>query len=603
MADVRLLGCYPVNAIGIASLVSLALPVVVVVVIVRALTGRRGGAPVSPGQMVRRFFQYVLLYGVLVVAASGLSTLGGLIGASEALVDTSGSLARGLTFILIGGPLLVVLWRWTRATQAADEGETRALGWLVYVAATALTAVGVAMASVYGVVVAAGRGELDVPALTQTVVWGAVWLVHLRLESELSLPEHRQLHHLLGSLLGWILTLIGLIALLRASLDTILLGDVGALVTEPSDLVPAVGLLVAGVPVWSVYWWLGQRTAPATPLWFGYVLLVGVGASLVTTVSGASVALYRGLVWAIGDLGGESTTDWTSGTLSAVAVAVVGGISWWYHRAVVDARASTGRTEVVRVHEYILAGIALVAAAVGVVLVVVAFIEAVTPTADVLVDASLTNAVLAALTLVLVGGPLWWVFWRRIRSAVAADRSVESASPTRRIYLYLLFGLTGVVAIIAVLIAVYGLLNAALADGLGGETVRNQRGALGVLVAAAALAAYHWAVYREDRRLAPAAPEPTLRFATAEVPAEGTIDATGAGGPIAAVDRVLLIGPPDDDLVAAVRDATGAQVELWVQDAGVWDRSAVLAAIGRSHRRRVLLHADGEQIVEAGPPR
>jgi len=603
MADVRLLGCDPVNAIGIASLVSLVFPVVVVVVIVRALTGHRGGAPVSPGLMVRRFFQYVLLYGVLMVVASGLSTLGGLIGAREALVDTSGSLARALTFILVGGPLLVVLWRWARATQAADAGETSALGWLVYVAAAALTGAGVAMGSVYAVVVGAGRAELDVPALTQTVVWGAVWLVHLRLESRLSHPDHRQLHQLLGSLLGWVITLIGLIALLLASLDAIVLGDVAALVTGPSDLVPAVGLLVAGVPVWSVYWWLGQRRAPATPLWFGYVLLVGVGASLVTTVSGASVAVYRVLVWAVGDLAGVSNAEWTSGTLSAVAVAVVGGLSWWYHREVVDARASKERTEVVRVHEYLLAGVALVAAAVGVALVVVAFIEAVTPTAGVLVDAPLTNSVLAALTLLVVGGPLWWVFWRRIRSAVGTDRPGESASPTRRIYLYVLFGLTGVVAIIVVLIAVYGLLEAALSGRLNGETVRDQRGALGVLVAAAALAAYHWAVYREDRRLAPSAPDPTLTFTAIAARIDGPIDAVEPSGPTAAVDRVLLIGPPDDDLVAAVREATGAQVELWVQESGSWNRSAVLAAIGRARRRQVLLHADGEQVVEAGPSR
>ncbi len=582
----------------LSGLVSLAVPVVIVVLVVRALTGRNRTDEASPpGQVIRRFFQYLLLYGVLVVVASGLATLLGLVGGRDPLVDTSGSLARALTFLLIGVPLLWVLWRWTRGIQASVAGETRSLGWLVYVGLATLTGAGVMLASVQPFLAAATRARFDGPALAQAVVWAAVWLVHLRLEARTTEPEHRRLHHLLGSFLGWAVCLVGLVAVLSASLDALLVPQRDVLVGSWSTLGPAAALVVAGIPVWLVYWWRRERSAPVSPLWFGYVLLVGVGVSLVTTVAGASVALYRGLVWLVGDLGGESTASWTSGTLTAVSVAAVGGLSWWYHREVVVARAPAGRSEVVRVHEYLLAGVALLAAAVGVVLVVVAFLEAVTPTTGVLVDSSLVNSVLAALTLLVVGGPLWWTFWRRIRRAVAADRPAESASPSRRIYLYALFGVTGVVAVVVVLVAVYGLLDAALGGTFGADTVRAQRVPLGILVAAGALAAYHWSVHREDRRLAPPRPEPV-----ATAPGVAETPAADAGTP-GTLDQVLLVGPRDDALVAAVVQATGARVDLWVQPAGRWDGPAVLDALSRATHRQVLLHAQGEQMLEAGPPR
>ena len=587
------------NAIGLASLVSFVLPIVVVVVIVRAVTGHRGGGDASPpGQVVRRFFQYLLLYGVLVVVASGLSTLVGLLGATDPLVDTTGTLARALTFLLIGIPLLVVLARWTRRTLAGVPGEARSLGWLVYLGLAGLTGAAVAAGSVSSVVTAASRSHADWAALTQAVVWGAVWLLHLRLESRTTEPEHRRIHHLLGSLLGWVLVVVGLAMLMTSSLDALVVTGTDAIVGGTSALGAAAGTVLAGGPIWFLYWWRDERRAPADPLWYGYVLVFGVGASLVTTVSGASVALYRVLVRAVGDLGGASTSSWTSGTLTALSVAAVGFLSWWYHRDVIAGRAPAGRTEVVRVHEYLLAAIALVAAAVGVALVVVAFLGAVTPRDRVLVDSSLVNSVLAAATLLVVGGPLWWFFWRRIRRAVRADRATETASPTRRIYLYALFGVTGVVTIVAVLVAVYGLLDAAIGGRFTWATLRDQRVALGVLVAAGTLAAYHWAVHREDRRLALPAPRPK-ELPPGPGPAAPDTGQDGRGP----VERVLLVGPGDDALVAAVEIATGAQVELWVQDAGRWDRAAVLGALDRATHRRVVLHAAGEQMVEAGPQR
>ena len=57
-----------------------------------------------------------------------------------------------------------------------------------------------------------------------------------------------------------------------------------------------------------------------------------------------------------------------------------------------------------------MAGIALLAAALGVTMVVVALVESLVPTAKVEVGTSVVNSLLSGVTLLLVGGPLWWVF-------------------------------------------------------------------------------------------------------------------------------------------------------------------------------------------------
>ena len=128
-----------------------------------------------------------------------------------------------------------------------------------------------------------------------------------------------------------------------------------------------------------------------------------------------------------------------------------------------------------------MAGLALLAAAGGLTMAVAALIEAATGSSAVLVGQSAVNSLLAAATLLLVGGPVWWFFWRGIQSAARALPEAEHTSPTRRIYLFVLFGLGGVAAVIALLIGVYLLFEDILAGTFGSETIRSMRYAVGVL--------------------------------------------------------------------------------------------------------------------------
>lgn len=544
------------------ALLTIALPIVLVVWAVRHF-GNRSGGPRNDARSVRRFFQYLLLFGLLIVAAVGLSELLGLPFQPDTLAgDNSSALARALTFTLFGIPMFLLLASWSRRHLQRDPDEAASTGWAFYLTAAPLTALVVAMFALHDVVAPVLLAErFDGPAAVRLVVWTAVWLVHWIVSHRLLDADRRQGQLAIGSLIGLGTSVSGLVWLLGASVSALVVNDTSTLlVGEQRPVAQAAATLVVGVPVWVVHWLRTWSAAKRTPLWFGYVLPVGVGASLVLAVVGASVAVFQLLVWLLGTPSSTQAAEHFDGTPTALACVVVGALSWWYHRQVL-AGASTVRTEVTRVYEYLMAGIALLAAAVGVTLVVVALIESLIPVADVELGTSVVNSLLSGVTLLLVGGPLWWLFWSRINGVVHADGPDELGSPTRRTYLFVLFGLGGVAAVIAVLVAAFVAIQGALQGSLDAQVVRDLRIPVAILLAAGAVSGYHWSVYREDRARLPA---PRARL--------------GAG-------YVVLVGAPDAALVAAVEHRTGARVEAWVRADGLatpWVVDDVVAAVQAS---------------------
>jgi len=546
----------------IFSIISIALPIALVVWVVRQF-GSRTGSRGMDAHSVRRFFQYLLLFGLMVVAAVGLSDLLGLLFQKPSLAgDDNSTLARALTFSVFGIPMFVLLAAWSRRRLQQDPDEARSLGWAFYATVAPLTALVVAMTALHGLVSAAlADHRFDRSALSQLVVWFGVWLAHWIMASRMLDSDRRLGQLVIGSLIGLGTTVAGLVWLLGASLDALLVDRAGTLlVQQQQPLAQAAATVVVGVPVWVMYWLRNLSRARRTPLWFGYVLPVGVGGSLVLAVVGASIVLYQLLVWLIGDPASTQAAQHFEGAPTAGACVIVGAVSWWYHRQVFTG-ATPARMEVTRVYEYLMAGIALLAAAVGVTMVVVALVESLVPAAAVEVGTSVVNSLLSGVTLLLVGGPLWLVFWSRIGRATRDGGPEELGSPTRRIYLFLLFGLGGVAAVIAVLVAAFLGIQKALQDGLDAQLVREMRIPVAILLATGAISGYHWVVYRHDRSQVPVtAPQHAPRY-------------------------VLLVGAPDGLVRGAVERLTGARVDLWVRAdglAGPWTVDDVVAAVSQS---------------------
>src|SRR5699024_4588438 len=110
---------------------------------------------------------------------------------------------------------------------------------------------------------------------------------------------------------------------------------------------------------------------PRTLGWRAYVLLLGVGGGLIMSLSGAGGLLWRVLVELLSE---PSTSDhWMNWPFEFAAM--VAGLTLWSHHRMVLAEPARA-AGAYQAYLYLIAGIGLGAAAVGVHSVVVAFIEA-----------------------------------------------------------------------------------------------------------------------------------------------------------------------------------------------------------------------------------
>jgi hypothetical protein len=215
---------------------------------------------------------------------------------------------------------------------------------------------------------------------------------------------------------------------------------------------------------------------------------------------------------------------------SAIAASAIGAVVWRYHR--VDGAHRSAATR--RASLLVTSGVALAAAASGVGVVVNATLAiAVSP----LAGGGMRTLLLGGISSLIVGGLAWWQAWKPTGPPQTGD-----AIPTgRRVYLIVFFGISAVVALIALLVIGYRLFEYVLGDVTGGSLVDRVRASIGVVVAAGVVAAYHFSLWRRERTLLSVSP--TQRAAIGQV--------------------TLVTGSHAEQLSRAIVEATGAKVVLW----------------------------------------
>jgi hypothetical protein len=557
----------------IVSLIPLLVLIAVVIFAVRYAAGRSGRG-MSEGQPVRRFFQYALLLGLLFVVIGGVDgLLTRLLENSDTFIDNRADLARSVTFVVVGIPLFALVALWTRRRFQQDSAEADSFGWAFYVTVASLVSLIVALFALHDVLSWVVRIDpYDGGALSRVIVWGASWGVHWWLSQRVTAAQRLRPHHLIGSLIGLGTAAVGLTGLLGNVIEAVVGMTRVSLTAGAADPILRSALTLAvGALTWTIYWLLTAAKSERDAAWFAYVLLAGVGGGLVALLIFASVVLYEILVWLVGEPSTTTASGHFENVPMAAAAAIVGVLVWWYHRAVLAEVRTTARSEVERIYEYLMAGIGLLAAAGGLTLVLVALLESLTESTTLVVGGSAINALLAAFTLLVVGGPVWGIFWRRIQSAVASDPVVERSSPTRRTYLFVLFGLGGIAAVITLLVAVFFLFEDILEGRLGSGTLRQMRVPLGVLITTGAVSAYHWAVYRGERDSVVAASASVLRVVT-------------------------LVGQADPSFAREVARRTGARVKVLSRadsQIDTWSVDEIVAGLSAVEAQEALVLADG----------
>ena len=562
----------------IKMILSALFPVLLLVIVIlivglglRRFAGRDGQVAVS-GNSVRRFFQYLLLFGLLVVSAIGLSgLLGRLLDGATFVSSDQSTLARNSSFVVVGIPLLLLLANWTRRKVLADPLEAASLGLGFYLTISSITSLAVSMSSFHEILIwTVGTQKYNGETFARFIVWGGIWGVHWWVDLRFIPALTSRYHHFLGSLIGLVTVVFGLSEFLSEVIARLFHFGGGALYTRGGDSIflSATTLLV-GLPVWLIYWMRTYAKSNKDSLWLGYVLLAGAGGGLLLAVSFASALLYKILIWLFGDPISIKTAFHFHQVSTYAGAALVGAICWLYHHAILEEFRRTARTEVQRIYEYLMAGIGLVAAAGGIVMLLTGFVEAVTNSSLIVEESGAKNALLAAVTLLVVGGPVWWIFWRRIQSARQTSPSTEYSSTTRRIYLFILFGVGGLAGVIALLVGVFYIFDDIFKGNFSGETVHRARYGISVLLTAFAVAGYHWVIYRAERE---------------------SLLATSSGP-----DFVLLIGKKDPELIRSINQHSGARVQAWQPLVDVHDFGSiadVLQALEGVEAESVLLLAE-----------
>ncbi len=520
------------------SFIQLAVVGGIVYLIVRVVSNRGKHPTQGTGTSIRRFFVYTLMLVTLLVSGIGVAGLifAAVSAGSQITRDTT-AIAMSLAFSLVGVPVYAGLAFSTARHLRDDPLERDSFGWAAYVTVALLASL-VAVMSLLTTVAGDALTEsiVDRLLLIHVAVWGGVWVGHWFATLRWKPGIGANVHLLLGSAVGLIATVIGSTTLTIVAFETIYNSfflDV-AVGRGAEPLVRPLIVVIVGIPVWWWYWLGHSRHGERTAMWHAYVLLLGVLGGVVLTISGAGVLLYSVLQWLIGDPSATSPAAHFASVPGALGSVITGGALWTYHAHVLGHRALRDRTEVDRIHDYLLAGAGLVVGASGAATLITVALDTIggrdiTSTSD--------NTIVAGLALLLVGGPLWWRYWSTTARARLLEPESELRSATRRTYVFVVLGVAALVAIIDLIVILFLVFEDFLDGSLGRGTIGDVSLALGLLIAAGAVAGYHFAVVREDRADAPRQGATTLR-------------------------EVTLIGMDVDDLAAGVSESTGVQVRL-----------------------------------------
>jgi len=471
---------------------------------------------------VRRLFYYGIAFLALIFVGVGLAMLiGGVLDAAfgDLLIQSSDTqLAIALAFTVVGAPAWLIFALLAQRSVQQHEVERRSEARRLYFMLARGLALPIAMFAVTMIgLFLVGVDDFDGDPWGWFLAWGAIWVVHDRLLA--TEPPPTRTTQLLDRLYLYYASVVGLGTLIGGALGSLYFPFSGAydrlfreeLVSSywTEDLRSTLVVLFVGGVVWAWHW-LRQlvRGDAGTTLWYSYLFIAGVASAVAITLGSLGTLLYSVLEWWFGDPLLRSAADHFALAPTMLALIVVGGLSWGYHRAVLEEGSPEERwSEPERIYRYLVAAAGLLSLAAGGVALIAGALDALAPRSGELLRTTdeWRNAIVLGVTLVAIGAPLWWRYWSQIQREVEIRGDVERSALPRRIFVFAVFGVAALVVLVDLTIVLYQLFEGVLDGTLSSEFLRDTRYSIALVLVAGAVATQYWLVLREDQRAEPEA--------------------------------------------------------------------------------------------------
>lgn len=471
------------------------------VLLARRRTSSQG---TSPAEIVT----YLILAVATLITTNSISSLLEIVMPGDSvLIAGAEDLALSLSTLIVAGVVAVALWIAMERTTTDLARPARELYLaVVNVVSMAVSAVGAVRVLLWAV----GVGDFEPSALADIAAFGGAWFIHERLRHP---PEELdELRQVAGALLGLTLSSGGAFGVLFASFEAIVSsGQVIAGGDGFSDqLRIGLVLLVVGAPFFWWFWLRGLAGRPGT--WRnGYSILVSIAAWF-TAFTASAVVVNRFAQWIVG-LSEQASTS----TSASAAVAIVAGLVYWHYRPVLGRERNLS----IRIVEYVLSAIGLVAGAAAVVTLAAILGDNLFGSGTI-VDSD-SRLALGALVVLILSAVTVWRYW--IKALQLADDPVERISPPRRATILILRVGFFLVAAGALIVVLYVLLRAAL-EGDASQLSDDLTVAVPLVVVSGLMV---WHLAEQRTKPAPGSPAPVESVAVPAKLGTVTVVATDPG--------------------------------------------------------------------------
>jgi hypothetical protein len=374
-----------------------------------------------------------------------------------------------------------------------------------------------ALGDATGADIAAGAA---VEPLSDLAVTGLFWLYYARIDrrDRRLAPEVgaratlRRWRVYLLSFVGLMLASAGAAGLLRTVWEALTV-PAGAVATSPRWLPLALltdaAWLAAGLGLWLSAWrwsniWFARAEGPdperRSVLRKVYLYLV-IAVGVAWTAWNLGVILYRLLQPALrGDLANLASIVYNLG--APAALALVFGVVWRYHRAVIEREAALagerGQQAAIRwLYQHLVALVGVAIASFGLARLLATALDLALQPAAVRPTTWGADQFSLAVTLLAVGLPLWLASWMPLQREAGADPAARR-SPVRRVYLFLVFGLAVLTLLGSGVFALYQVLRLLLGEAWTTRQASETITAGSLALVAALQLAYHGRAARGD---------------------------------------------------------------------------------------------------------